>query len=147
MTLISIRVYGAIEKHADRKPTIIFCATRSQVVKCAKSVAIEYGNAVHPAWDSPQQLRISFRDKDLNVLAASGIGFHHAGLDMSDRNLVEKLFLDGTISVITATSTLAVGVNLPAHLVILKNTLQYVGGAMEEYSDLEILQMSQSVVL
>ncbi len=55
--------------------------------------------------------------------------------------LVEKLFLEGTLSVICATSTLAVGVNLPAHLVILKNTLQYAAGGFEEYSDLEVMQM------
>lgn len=131
-----------IEKHARRKPTIVFCATRSQVVKCAKTVAHEFETARMPAWDAPQELNVLFKDKELNELCRSGVAFHHAGLDMNDRNLVENLFLDGKISVITATSTLAVGVNLPAHLVILKNTLQYAGGSLEEYSDLEILQMS-----
>lgn len=112
-------------------------------MKCAKTVAAEFHSSMHPAWDSPRQLQVTFKDKDLNELAALGVGFHHAGLDMNDRNLVEKLFLEGEISVITATSTLAVGVNLPAHLVVLKNTLQYVGGSFEEYSDLEVLQMSE----
>ncbi|XP_031410612.1 probable ATP-dependent DNA helicase HFM1 isoform X2 [Meleagris gallopavo] len=39
------------------------------------------------------------------------------------------------------TSTLAMGVNLPAHLVIIKSTMHYVGGMFEEYSETDILQM------
>jgi len=33
------------------------------------------------------------------------------------------------------------GVNLPAHLVVIKSTLHYVGGACEEYSEADLLQM------
>ncbi|CAM5171748.1 unnamed protein product, partial [Natator depressus] len=39
------------------------------------------------------------------------------------------------------TSTLAMGVNLPAHLVIIKSTMHYVGGMFQEYSETDILQM------
>lgn len=39
------------------------------------------------------------------------------------------------------TSTLAMGVNLPAHLVIIKSTMHYAGGMFEEYSETDILQM------
>lgn len=33
------------------------------------------------------------------------------------------------------------GVNLPAHLVVIKSTLHYVGGACEEYNEADLLQM------
>lgn len=33
------------------------------------------------------------------------------------------------------------GVNLPAHLVVIKSTVQYVGGSCEEYSEADLLQM------
>lgn len=33
------------------------------------------------------------------------------------------------------------GVNLPAHLVVIKSTMQYVAGSCEEYSDADMLQM------
>lgn len=33
------------------------------------------------------------------------------------------------------------GVNLPAHLVVIKSTMQYVGGSCEEYSEADLLQM------
>lgn len=40
-----------------------------------------------------------------------------------------------------STSTLAMGVNLPAHLVIIKSTQHYVLGVYQEYSENQILQM------
>ncbi|KAM8849670.1 putative ATP-dependent DNA helicase HFM1 isoform 2-T5 [Spinachia spinachia] len=39
------------------------------------------------------------------------------------------------------TRTLAMGVNLPAHLVVIKSTMQYVAGSCEEYSESDLLQM------
>lgn len=54
-----------------------------------------------------------------------GVGIHHAGLSDNDRNLVERLFVAGKIQVLVATSTLAWGVNTPAHLVIVKGTEYY----------------------
>lgn len=70
-----------------------------------------------------------------------GVAFHHAGLDSSDRRIVEKGFLDGQIHVICCTSTLAVGINLPCHLVIIKNTVSFQDEGLKEYADLEITQM------
>ena len=73
--------------------------------------------------------------------AASGVAFHHAGLELHDRSGVEQAFLRGEISVICCTSTLAVGVNLPCHFVIIKNTVFWSQTGIRDYSDLEIMQM------
>jgi len=43
---------------------------------------------------------------DFNVLSA--VAFHHAGLELDDRRVVESSFLAGKISILCATSTLAV---------------------------------------
>lgn len=47
---------------------------------------------------------------------------HHAGLKSADREIVEELFRNNKIQILISTSTLAWGVNLPAHLVIIKGT-------------------------
>ena len=71
----------------------------------------------------------------------SAVAFHHGGMDSGDRNKVEKGYLNGSINVICCTSTLAVGVNLPCHLVVVKNTMSYGAEGLKEYTDLEIMQM------
>lgn len=43
-------------------------------------------------------------------------------MSRADRTLVEDLFSDGHVQVLVSTATLAWGVNLPAHTVIIKGT-------------------------
>lgn len=74
-------------------------------------------------------------------LVSAGVAVHHAGIEAGDRATIEKAFLSGDIGVICCTSTLAVGVNLPCHLAILKNTVAWEGGSTHEYSDLDVMQM------
>ena len=64
-------------------------------------------------------------DSKLQECVFQGVGFHHAGLDASDRKNIEDIFGGGDLPVLFCTSTLAMGVNLPAHLVIIKGTMQY----------------------
>jgi pre-mRNA-splicing helicase BRR2 len=74
---------------------------------------------------------------------AFGIGVHHAGLSRSDRDLVESLFADRHLSVLVSTATLAWGVNLPAHTVIIKGTQVYSPelGRWVELSLQDVMQM------
>ena len=82
------------------------------------------------------------RDPKLkDLVTRNGIGYHHAGMDSSDRSLIENLFLNAKLMVLFCTSTLAVGVNLPAHLVIIKGTKMYQQQQYVDYSTTQILQM------
>ncbi|TFY60086.1 hypothetical protein EVJ58_g5372 [Rhodofomes roseus] len=74
-------------------------------------------------------------------LAACGVGIHHAGMAIEDRRATEDLYMKKLLKILFATSTLAVGVNLPAHTVILKGVKIFQNNAMQEYSDLDIMQM------
>ncbi|KXG53178.1 Nucleotide-sugar transporter [Penicillium griseofulvum] len=91
-------------------------------------------------WKEPKK-RLEAHNEDLKTTLPSGVAFHHAGLGPADRHTVETGFRDGHISVICCTSTLAVGINLPCHLVIIKNTVSWQDGGCKEYSDLEMMQM------
>ncbi|XP_071560788.1 activating signal cointegrator 1 complex subunit 3 [Temnothorax nylanderi] len=82
------------------------------------------------------------RNRHLGELFNSGLSIHHAGLLRSDRNLVEKYFAEGLIKVLVCTSTLAWGVNLPAHAVIIRGTEIY-DSKHGSYVDLGILDVLQ----
>ncbi|XP_050547877.1 activating signal cointegrator 1 complex subunit 3-like, partial [Daktulosphaira vitifoliae] len=81
--------------------------------------------------------------KELSELLNSGFSIHHAGLLRSDRNLVEKYFAEGAIKVLVCTATLAWGVNLPAHAVIIKGTELYDSkhGTFVDLGMLDVLQI------
>nr|CAB3501610.1 unnamed protein product [Digitaria exilis] len=81
-------------------------------------------------------------DSNLRHTLQFGIGLHHAGLNDRDRSLVEELFTNNKIQVLVCTSTLAWGVNLPAHLVIIKGT-EYYDGKTKRYVDYDITDILQ----
>ncbi|KAL8950757.1 MAG: hypothetical protein Q9222_003231 [Ikaeria aurantiellina] len=82
-------------------------------------------------------------DRDLKDLMPYGLGIHHAGMTRADRSSVEDLFADGMLQVLVCTATLAWGVNLPAHTVIIKGTQIYSPekGSWVELSPQDVLQM------
>lgn len=132
-----------ITKYSHRKPIMAFCFSRASCSNTAQALANWWATRgpKDRYWSAPRR-QILVGDKTLRNCIASGVSYHHAGLTLEDRNAVEKGFLEGEINVICCTSTLAVGVNLPCHMVIIKGTMAYKGPTVRpEYSDLEIMQM------
>ncbi|XP_021913277.1 activating signal cointegrator 1 complex subunit 3 isoform X2 [Zootermopsis nevadensis] len=83
------------------------------------------------------------RNKQLGELFPCGFSVHHAGMLRCDRSMVEKYFGDGLIKVLVCTSTLAWGVNLPAHCVIIRGTEIYDAkhGSFVDLGILDVLQI------
>ena len=131
-----------IAKYSHKKPIMVFCITRKSAVNTAKLLGNLWAGkgSRDRYWEGPTQ-RLIVQDPELENTLTSGVAFHHAGLDGPDRLTVEKGFLERQINVICCTSTLAVGVNLPCHMVIIKNTVSYQDDGIKEYADLEIMQM------
>lgn len=73
----------------------------------------------------------------------AGFGIHHAGMLRSDRGLTERMFSDGLLKVLVCTATLAWGVNLPAHTVVIKGTQIYdpKAGGWRDLGMLDVMQV------
>lgn len=56
-----------------------------------------------------------------------GIGVHHAGLLPIVKEMVEILFSDGLLKVVFATTTFAIGLNMPARSVMFTDTFKWTG--------------------
>lgn len=138
----------AIKNHSPSKPVIVFVASRRQTRLTAKDLINFCGLEEDPR----RFLRMDEEDLQLNLARVKddalkeainfGIGLHHAGLVESDRQLAEELFLNNKVQILVATSTLAWGVNLPAHLVVVKGT-QFYDAKMEGYKDMDLTDVLQ----
>ena len=62
--------------------------------------------------------KMKVKDEKLIAAMTNGVAFHHAGLDLQKRKLVEDAYKSGKIKILLSTTTLIAGVNLPATLVI-----------------------------
>ncbi len=80
---------------------------------------------------------------DLAACVERGGAFHHAGLAAEHRSLVEDAFRDRLLKVVSATPTLAAGVNTPSRRVIVRDWRRYDGtaGGMQPLDVLEVHQM------
>ncbi|KAK4565331.1 Pre-mRNA-splicing helicase BRR2 [Recurvomyces mirabilis] len=131
---------------------LIFVHSRKETAKTAKYIrdkALEeetIGQILRPDAASQEILREeseSVQNADLKDVLPYGFGIHHAGMSRADRTAVEDLFADGSVRVLVCTATLAWGVNLPAHTVIIKGTQIYSPekGSWVELSPQDVLQM------
>lgn len=137
-----------IKTHSPDKPVIVFVPSRRQTRLTAKDLINFCGmednprRFVHMDEDDLQLNLARVKDDALKEAINFGIGLHHAGLVESDRQLAEELFLNNKIQILVATSTLAWGVNLPAHLVIVKGT-QFYDAKIEGYKDMDLTDVLQ----
>ncbi|NXM74607.1 DDX60 helicase, partial [Serilophus lunatus] len=64
------------------------------------------------------RLRFERRGYLQQMMALRGIGYHHGSMSARERQVVEMLFRLGYIKVVTATSSLALGINMPCKSVV-----------------------------
>lgn len=141
-----------LEQLRNGKQVMVFVHARNATTKTAmvlREMAQQRGHtqifAPEKSLELANAMRVMSKSKNrqLNELFQSGFGFHHAGMLRQDRNLVEKYFADGFIKVLVCTATLAWGVNLPAHAVIIKGTEIYDSkhGSFVDLGILDVLQI------
>ncbi|MBU0471823.1 MAG: hypothetical protein KKF65_04300 [Nanoarchaeota archaeon] len=128
------------------KQAIVFVNTRrgaeSQAEKIAISIKtsdaklINLSEAILKAVSTPTK-----QCKRLAVCVKKGVAFHHSGLVSKQRELVEDNFRCGLIKVICATPTLAMGIDMPAFRVIIRDLKRY--GGPWGMSDIPVLEYEQ----
>jgi helicase len=109
---------------------LVFASTRKGSVTLAKKIAEHTGDVLsrpmkrslgHEAEKILSTGERTHISESLAGLVECGTAFHHAGLAGAHRRLIEDLFRQGKIKVLTATPTLAFGVNLPARTVVIQD--------------------------
>jgi helicase len=129
---------------------LVFASTRKNAANMAKRIAAE----IEPILSKPakrslehdagrvlaagERTRLS---ESLAELVKLGTAFHHAGLGSGHRRVIEDSFRQGRIKVMTATPTLAFGVNLPARTVVIHDYRRYEAGY--GYYPISVLEYKQ----
>ncbi|KAJ8983996.1 hypothetical protein NQ317_008701 [Molorchus minor] len=159
---LNYKLQSLMMQHSEGKPTLIFCSTRKSVEMTANHIVQTL--RIHLTREQRETLASVadiITDSKAKATIRHGIGYHHAGKYKSvpvlrisygsasfftgmipeTRHAIENMFRRGELPVLVTTSTLAMGVNLPAHLVIIKSTKCYDNGGFRDYTETAIHQM------
>lgn len=129
---------------------LIFANTRRKAVTLAKKATNEVEKLLSKpvkralTRDAQKVLSAGERTRISELLAElveHGTAFHHAGLGGGHRRVIEDSFRHGKIKVLTATPTLAFGVNLPARTVVIQDYRRYEPGY--GYYPISVLEYKQ----
>ncbi|KAK5197521.1 hypothetical protein LTR92_003461 [Exophiala xenobiotica] len=121
--VVALSVETAVAGHG----ALVFCNSRmgAERTACLISDAIPVDTCDPQTHDRRQDLLASlhalpggFESSFLKTVPC-GVGFHHAGLTIEERDLVAEAYDVGVLKVMVATCSLAAGINLPARRVIL----------------------------
>ncbi|KAK3917923.1 DNA polymerase theta [Frankliniella fusca] len=137
-------VYLCLETITNGHSVLIFCPTKAWCESLAQTVACEFRTVgLSRNLNAPESLPYKLReqlnadkiaecleqlkncpvglDSLLGRVVSFGVAYHHAGLSMDERDILEGCFKNGTLRVLIATTTLSSGVNLPARRVIIRS--------------------------
>lgn len=132
--IVFVSTRRSAEAVARRLTSVTKHFLKNREKKKLKTVAKRLYNAL----DNPTK-----QCKKISRYVAQGAAFHHAGLSGTQKELIENNFRKGLIKFVAATPSLAMGVDLPAFRVILRDTKRYAGGkGMQWIPTLEFEQMS-----
>ncbi|MDR2699431.1 MAG: DEAD/DEAH box helicase [Nitrososphaerota archaeon] len=128
---------------------LVFASSRRNAVSAAKTLAANMGKAVsktgsvlikhamekvnrellereaYKIEETGEKTQIS---DELAEMVRCGVAYHHAGLSGVQRKIIEDSFKERKLRVLTATPTLAWGVNLPARMVIVQDYRRFEAG-------------------
>jgi len=131
-----ILIYYAIDTLVQGFSALVFCPTKADCERLAKTIAItivDFGKMrkVVPenaqakkirdglngnlSRDKIKQLKLALEktpfgyDRLLETTTKCGVAYHHAGLSSEERSIIEKAYRDGAIRILCSTTTLSAG--------------------------------------
>jgi superfamily II RNA helicase len=141
-------VFRAIER-AEMLPYLYFVFSRKDTEQCARSLARSLGKGLL-SWEEQEQVDTAIAtaqaqmsgpiDPDIVSLYRQGIAFHHAGLHVCLKVLVEQLYEQRLVRVLYTTSTFALGINIPARTVVFDGLEKYDGRRMSPLTCRQFMQ-------
>lgn len=142
----------ALNTVKEGRQALVFAGTRRRAVSLAKKAAPPIYESLSKREKAKLEktrddiIKTGERTRLSEVLAglvSRGVAFHHAGLAAPHRRIVEEAFRGGVIKILSATPTLASGVNLPAKTVVIADYRRYVPGY--GYYPISVLECKQMV--
>jgi len=121
----------AVHHAEDGQQVIVFRTTVPGTMRLADRIA-----AARPATGIDSDLHdrlVGLEDPEtvrrFRGLLACGVAYHNADLSTEERRLIEDAFRAGAVRILVSTTTLAMGVNMPADVVIVADHLRFFPGA------------------
>lgn len=132
--LLFVNTRKSAEAVANKAAAVIGKLLRDEEREALKKIAEKTSSAA----SEPTKL-----SKKISDQLPHGVAFHHAGILSSQRKLIEDAFRENKIKLLSATTTLAMGLNLPSRRVIIRDWRRYESGeGMLPIPVMEIKQMS-----
>ncbi|XP_075216814.1 DNA polymerase theta [Lycorma delicatula] len=125
----------------DGHSVLVFCPTKNWCESLSQQIAADIRRIGCGNTELSLQLRTQLNSAAISELleqlkrcpvgletalgkcVSFGVAYHHAGLTLDERDILENSFRQCTLRVLVATSTLSSGVNLPARRVIVRSPL------------------------
>jgi ATP-dependent RNA helicase HelY len=136
-------------KEASIFPYLYFVFSRRDTETCARGL---YMSLEEPLLNEEEQAKLdeivaaaaprlgAALDPELRAMYRHGIAFHHAGLHVLLKLLVEELYENRLIRALYCTSTFALGINMPARTVIFDGIRKFNGQQMALLTTRQFMQ-------
>ncbi len=131
-----ILIFYSTKRNTENEAEKLALFINKKLQKDEKDKLQELSNNILNVLETPTEQCIK-----ISKLVKNGTAFHHSGLLTHQRAYIEDAFKKNLIKVICSTTTLGMGVNLPAHTVLIKNIYRFNNYSSKLLDTNEVLQL------
>jgi len=133
------------------RPVLVFCFSRKDCERLARrnihrnllnAEELQRMQALQADLIELFQLPEGAAQAEIFTLARGGVGYHHAGMLPADKEIVERMFTSGLLRLLFTTETFALGINMPARVVIFNSLKKFDGVTFDYMRTRDFLQMA-----